>query len=141
MSDYDDFIARVEELSTIESIGGLLSWDQETMMPPKGGALRAESLAFLSGLAHSRLTAPAMGELLEKLEDTDLDEGQAANVREVRHAWEKATKLPAELVEEIARHKSLSLRVWQEARAGDDFPKFQPALEKMVDLQCQAAEH
>ena len=52
MSDYDDFIARVEELSTIESIGGLLGWDQETMMPPKGGKLRAESLALLSGLAH-----------------------------------------------------------------------------------------
>jgi carboxypeptidase Taq len=141
MPDYDAFIARVKELSTIESIGGLLAWDQETMMPSKGGALRAESLAFLSGLAHSRLVDPAMGELLEKLEDADVDEGQAANVREVRHAYDKATKLPAELVEEIARHKSQSLQVWQEARAEDDFSKFQPALEKMVDLQCQAAEH
>jgi carboxypeptidase Taq len=141
MPDYDAFIARVKELSTIESIGGLLAWDQETMMPSKGGALRAESLAFLSGLAHSRLVDPAMGELLEKLEDADIDEGQAANVREVRHAYDKATKLPAELVEEIARHKSQSLQVWQEARAEDNFSKFQPALEKMVDLQCQAAEH
>ena len=105
MSDYDDFIARVKVLSTIESIGGLLGWDQETMMPPKGGALRAESLAFLSGLAHARLVDPAMGELPAKLGDAELDEGEAANVREVRHAWEKATKLPAELVEEIARHK------------------------------------
>ncbi|MEC8948690.1 MAG: carboxypeptidase M32, partial [Candidatus Thermoplasmatota archaeon] len=140
MPDYDAVIARVKELSTIESIGGLLAWDQETMMPSKGGALRAESLAFLSGLAHSRLVDPAMGELLEKLENADIDEGQAANVREVRHAYDKATKLPAELVEEIARHKSQSLQVWQEARAEDNFSKFQPALEKMVDLQCQAAE-
>ncbi|MDP6507401.1 MAG: carboxypeptidase M32, partial [Planctomycetota bacterium] len=75
MSDYDDFIARVEELSTIEGIGGLLGWDQETMMPPKGGKLRAESLAFLSGLAHARLVDPAMGELLVKLADAELDEG------------------------------------------------------------------
>ena len=94
MPDYDDLIARVKELSTIESIGGLLGWDQETMMPPKGGGLRAESLAFLSGLAHARLVDPELGELLDRLADAELDEGQAANVREVRRAWKKATSRP-----------------------------------------------
>ena len=48
MSDYDDFIGRVKELNLIGSLTGLMGWDQETMMPPKGGKLRSEIMAFLS---------------------------------------------------------------------------------------------
>ena len=126
MSDYDDFIGRVRELSLVNSLTGLMGWDQETMMPPKGGKLRSEMMAFLSKQAHSRMTDPEMGRLLDSLESQKLTNEQAANVREVRRSYDKATKLPEELVEEKARHKSQSLQIWQEARAENDFGKFQP---------------
>ena len=61
MSDYDDFISRVKELSLVGSLTGLMGWDQETMMPPKGGKLRSEMMAFLSKQSHSRITDPEMG--------------------------------------------------------------------------------
>ena len=67
MSNYDELISRVKELSIIESIGGLLAWDQETFMPPKGAQLRSESLAYLSKTAHSALINPEMGSLLNSL--------------------------------------------------------------------------
>ncbi|MCD6024222.1 MAG: Carboxypeptidase Taq metallopeptidase, partial [Fibrobacteria bacterium] len=35
------------ELYALKSAAGLLGWDQETFMPPKGGAARAESQAVL----------------------------------------------------------------------------------------------
>ena len=100
MSDYDDFIGRVKELNLIGSLTGLMGWDQETMMPPKGGKLRSEMMAFLSKQAHSRITDSEMGKLLDSLESQKLTEEQAANVREIRSSYDKATKLPEELVEE-----------------------------------------
>jgi len=141
MSDYDDFISRVKELSLVGSLTGLMGWDQETMMPPKGGKLRSEMMAFLSKQSHSRITDPEMGRLLDSLESQDLSDEQAANVREVRRSYDKATKLPEELVEEKARHKSQALQVWQEARAENDFEKFRPSLEKTVELTCKTAEY
>ena len=64
MSDYDEFISRVKELSLIGSLAGLMGWDQETMMPPKGGQLRSDMMAFLSKQSHKRMTDPEMGKLL-----------------------------------------------------------------------------
>jgi len=140
MSDYENFIARVKELSLIGGLSGIMGWDQETMMPPKGGKLRSEMMAFLSSQAHNRITDPEMGKLLSSLKSGNLSEEQAANVREVSRSYDKATKLPANLVEEKARHKSQSLQVWQEARAENDFEKFRPYLEKTVELTCKTAE-
>ena len=141
MSNYDELISRVKELSVIESIGGLLAWDQETFMPPKGAQLRSESLAYLSKTAHSALINPEMGSLLDSLENDNLTDIESANVREIRRSYDKATKLPTSLVEEMARHKSHALQIWQKARAENDFTHFAPALEKNLDLACQAAEH
>ena len=141
MSEYDEFIGRVKELNLLGSLTGLMGWDQETMMPPKGGKLRSEIMAFLSSQAHGRMTDPVMGELLDSLDSQELTAEQAANVREVRQSYDKATKLPVELVEEKARHKSQALQVWQEARSENDFKKFQPYLEKTVELTCKTAEY
>ena len=134
MSNYDELISRVKELSVIESIGGLLAWDQETFMPPKGAQLRSESLAYLSKTAHSALINPEMGSLLDSLENANLTDIESANVREIQRSYDKATKLPISLVEEMARHKSHALQIWQKARAENDFTHFAPALEKNLDL-------
>ena len=41
-----------------------------------------------------------MGKLISSLESQDLTAEQTANVREIKESYDKATKLPAELVEE-----------------------------------------
>ena len=92
MSDYDNFIGRVKELSLIGSLSGIMGWDQETMMPPKGGKLRSEMMAFLSSQAHSRITDPEMGNLLTSLESQDLTEEQAANI--VRNTMPNYDRVP-----------------------------------------------
>ena len=66
---------------------------------------------------------------------------QVANVRLARDSYDKATKLPTEFVEEMAKHKSQSLISWQTARAEDDFSIFRDDLAKMVDLARQKADY
>jgi carboxypeptidase Taq len=141
---YDRFIAKVKETRTLGSIGSLLGWDQETYMPPKGHEHRAEQLAILSGLVHERTVSDEMGALLDELAGPAaagaLGAERAANVREVRRSYDRAKKLPRELVEEIAKTQSLAQEAWVHARKASDFAAFAPWLEKNLALQKRVAD-
>ena len=142
MDAYDELLERLRDIDLIGQIGGLVSWDQEVLMPPKAAALRAEQLAWISKTGHQRLTAPRIGELLDGLESTDgLDDVQAANVRLARESYDKATKLPTEFVEEMAKHRSKAQISWSEARAKDDFSIFRDDLAKAIDLARRKADY
>jgi carboxypeptidase Taq len=88
-------------------------------------------------------TAPRVGELLAEIEASDLvkdpDSLEAANVREIRRAYDRAVKLPEALVEELARVTTQAQQVWQQARRDSDFALFQPWLEKIVRLKREEA--
>ena len=114
MDAYEELLERLKNIDLISQIGGLLGWDQEVLMPPKAAALRAEQLAWVSKTGHEATTDPRIGELLTELEAReDLNDVQSANVRLARDSYNKATKLPTEFVEEMAKHKSQSLISWQ----------------------------
>jgi carboxypeptidase Taq len=142
--DYADLIRRVREASLLESCGGVLGWDERTHMPRQGSFHRGEQMALLARLRHEMLTDSAIGDLLIRVENSHLvADGQsdaAANVRELRRVYNRAVKVPKELVEEIARVTTRCQQVWQEARQADDFAAFQPWLEKVVSLKRQEAQ-
>jgi carboxypeptidase Taq len=46
------------ELSDLGSLGGLLFWDQQTMMPPGGAVARSEAAATLARVMHARARTP-----------------------------------------------------------------------------------
>ncbi|MBI3410073.1 MAG: carboxypeptidase M32 [Planctomycetes bacterium] len=144
MEAYDELIQRFKETRLLESIGGLVGWDERTYMPPRGSAHRAEQMALLAKLCHQKLTDRRIGELLIKLEQSPLvkdDESvQAVNIREIRRVYDRAVKLPESLVEELARVTTRAQNVWQEARKDNDFAAFAPWLEKVVHLKRQEAQ-
>ncbi len=133
----------MKEISLLGSTASLLAWDQRTYMPRQGAEFRSQQLALIAGMYHERFTSPKIGDLLSQVESTDLVKGdtvEAANVRELRHKYNKETKLPKELVEEIVRVTTLAETEWETARAKSDFAMFAPWLEKVYDLTRQAAE-
>jgi carboxypeptidase Taq len=141
---YGELIRRAKEHAILVSCSNLLEWDERTYMPHKGAAYRAEQMGLLARLAHEMLTAPEIGELLATVEGSalvkDPDAGAAVNVREIRRNYDRAVKLPKELVEEMARVTSQAQQVWQESRAADDFARFKPWLEKVITLKRREAE-
>ena len=141
---YTELLRRVREGALLESCVSLLGWDERTYMPRQGSAHRAEQIALLARLAHETLTHPAIGELLATVEGSplvgDRDGDAAVNVREIRRNYDRAVKLPKELVEELARVTTRAQQVWQEARQADDFAAFRPWLEKVVALLRQKAQ-
>ncbi len=140
---YDQLLETLRLDETLKSVASTLSWDQETMMPEGGAALRADQLTMLSGLIHERNTDPRLGDLLSEAEaDSAIadDPIAQANLREIRRDFDMATKLPKSLVEEMARCNSQGMMAWKAARAANDFPKFLPWLEKTFELNRRKAE-
>ena len=132
--------ARVR-LWNIGSIRGLVSWDQQVNMPPKGVAHRAEMLSYLAQELHRKSTDPRIGELLAEAEQGQWTPGQAANLREWRRAYDQASKLPADLVRRRAELTAKANTIWQEARAKNDFPLFAPYLGELVTISRETADH
>ncbi|MFT7668356.1 MAG: carboxypeptidase Taq [Planctomycetota bacterium] len=142
-SPFTNLHEELHETATLNSVQGLVSWDQSTKMPKGGGEAKAEQLSLLAGLLHTRQTSQKLGDLISACEaSSDLleDEATAANLRETRRDFDKATKLPADLVRELAKAGSQSQAAWQAARKENNFSGFQPHLEKLLDLTRQKAE-
>jgi len=136
---YEEFIHRVKELSDIGHAQGLLSWDQETYMPPRGVALRARSMGTLAGLHHERLTDPALVALVEELRGAGLSGDEEVNWRFVERDQRRALKVPRQLVVELSQTQSLAHEAWVEARKRSDFSMFRPWMEKVLGLQLEVA--
>jgi carboxypeptidase Taq len=139
-SAYEELRERLATISDVGQATSLLFWDQQTHMPPGGVAGRAESVATLSRLAHEMLVAPETERLLEAAGDPDPESEEGALLRLARREYERATKLPAQLVAELSRTTSLAEPAWVEARERSDFAAFAPHLEKIVELKREAAE-
>ena len=63
----DQLKERLAEVTDLGKVARLLSWDQQTMMPPAGTAHRADQFATLVRIAHEKFTDPEVGRLLQEL--------------------------------------------------------------------------
>jgi carboxypeptidase Taq len=135
---------RLAEIHDLNKVSWVLGWDQRTMMPPKGAAVRAEQLATLNKIAHERFTSDEIGRLLDELrpheESLPYDSDEASLIRVARRDWEKARRVPVELRAAIARAAAQANPVWIEARKKSDFKLFLPALQRNVELKHQYIE-
>jgi len=142
--DYTALCSLLREAGTLSATKSLLGWDQETYMPDAGTPGRAEQQALLATILHERRTSPRLGDLLASCEqDTTINRKstrEAANLREIRRDYDLATKVPADLVAELARTTSHAQHAWKEAREKDEFSMFLPWLDKVLKLTRRKAE-
>ncbi len=140
---YGELMRLLHGAATLGSISALLSWDQETDMPPRAAGGRASQLSAMAGLAHERRTDERIGALLGECEqDAALtgDEIASANLREIRRDYDRARKLPGSLVSELAQTSSEAMEAWKAARAKSDWSMFEPWMEKTLSLHRRKAE-
>jgi carboxypeptidase Taq len=129
---------RLAEIEDLHNAAHVLSWDQQTMMPPRGAESRAESLAALERISHGRFVDPEIGRLLDEaagaLDGSDPDCDEVRLLAVTRRRYEKAVRVPTALAAEMARAFSLGQEAWARARAADDFAAFAPYLERNLEL-------
>ena len=137
---YDALIAHVKQTESLSQAQGVLGWDQEAMMPPRGGDQRAEQMGALESVIHARRTDPRVGDWLAGLDESTLDTAQAANVSLIGRDWLRNRNMPGDLAEAIARATSKGHSVWAKARAASDVAAFLPTLTEIVNLKRQQAD-
>jgi carboxypeptidase Taq len=136
--------ARTADIARLTQIGGLLTWDMRTQMPPAGARHRAEHMAFVQRLAHDWLVDPEMGRLLDELEPVqaslDPDSFDYGLIRLVRKTYEKEVDVPGDLREAMARAAAEGNAIWVEAKSESDYAMFLPALERNIELRHRYVE-
>jgi carboxypeptidase Taq len=141
---YQELVDLYKETALIGHIESTLEWDTRTYLPDGGHDYRAEEVSYLAVMRHQKAVNPRIGELLGLLESASQNGSDgspmAVNVREWRRDYEIATKLPEDLVAELAKVTTLAQNEWKEARARNDFKAFQPWLKKVVDLKKREAD-
>jgi carboxypeptidase Taq len=139
---YRKLLKRTREVAFLSSSAEALNWDLETYMPSKGLSYRAEQLGYLSGQSHRLFVSKTVGDHIAACEQHGFaaDSGEAANIREWRHRYDRATKVPTRLVEKMQRVRTHAREAWRVARQQSEFKLFKPHLQKLLDLNLQMAD-
>lgn len=135
---YKELLSRIADVNYSAAV---LSWDQETYMPEKGAAFRAQQLSTLAGLSHELSTSSELGDVLNTLShDSSLSEKEKRNIRQSLKDYNDRKKYTREFVELLSRTVSEAFQAWQTAKKESNFSMFQPKLEKLVQLKREEAK-
>ena len=129
MSVINELKDRFTELMRLNYVSTLLGWDQQVNMPKSKGASmgRSEQIALIEAISHKKLISKKTSELLKRAENQpNLNLIDSALLREAKRKYDKAVKVPIELVTEIAKTGSLGHQTWEKAREKSDFSIFKP---------------
>ena len=133
------------EVDDLRKAAAVLQWDQQTYMPPAGVEARAMQLATLEQFAHNTFVSEKMGRLLEDvqpvLESEDAAGDTACLIRVAMREYQKARKIPSELVATLAQKTALAHNAWEKARDEKDFSKFEGILAELLELVRRKAEN
>ena len=139
---YASYVAHMQKLADIEYAIGVLSWDKEVNLPPKGATFRSRQVATLSGLAHETFTDDSFGETLLALEmdSTALSKEEQRNVKLTLKDYKRTKKFDTDFVIRRSKLVSNAYHAWLKARAANDFTTFQEPLAELVALKREEAE-
>lgn len=141
---YEALVAGLEELSHLNGVMSIVHWDQEVIMPAGAAAARAHQVSALAGVIHDKSTQRQIGKWLDKLVEADpsqFDDFESCNIREAKRAYDRKTKIPKELVQELAELGSRGHQVWVRARKENKYADFAPVLKRFVELKKQWAHY
>jgi carboxypeptidase Taq len=142
ISPYDQYVAQMRKLADVEYAIGVLSWDKEVNLPPKGARFRSQQVATLSGIAHDIFTDPEFGKLIDGLakNGADLDAAQKRNIALSLRDLERSRKLDRDFIIRRSQLVSTAYHAWLAARRADDFSLFAGPLADLVAIKREEAE-
>jgi carboxypeptidase Taq len=138
---YNDYKTTLQKIADVKYASAVLQWDQETYIPPKGGAARGRQIATLNEIAHEQFTNEKLGSLLQELaQRNDLDDRQKRNVQLSLEDYTKNKKLPATFVRQLSETVNKSFHAWIQARKDNSFTTFETPLNELVQLKKKEAD-
>jgi carboxypeptidase Taq len=141
-SPYQQLEQEFRRLHAFRGAASLLRWDAAVMMPRGSADVRGEQLAALETESHALLTSPRVSRLIERAQanQSQLEDWQLANLREMRRERDHAIATPMSLVSRFAKATARAEVRWLEAKEQADFTVFAPHLEEVVALTRDRAQ-
>lgn len=140
--DIKKILKKYQLLWSLEYLTNLAGWDLETYMPPHGATDRGIAMANLAELQQKLFLDQDFVKLIKlaaKSNDLNIYEQRIVNLLE--RDLKQYQKLPAQLISEFVKVTNQAQVAWREARAQNDFAKFLPYMQKIVELSIQKANY
>ncbi|TVP95293.1 MAG: carboxypeptidase M32 [Acholeplasmatales bacterium] len=137
MQPWERFKAIQKKLKAYSLVLGIASWDSHTEAPKKCFPYRADMLSIISGESFALQTSPEYVGAVEALyagQDT-LSTQDREEVHQAKRALDKILKIPKEVYTEYVKLLNMSQRVWEDAKAKDDYDLFEPYLDQIIATQ------
>lgn len=138
---YDRYKSRMQKIADLRYASGVLQWDQETYLPPKGAHYRGQQISTLSEISHQMFTENELGDLLLELKSKeDLPEGDKRNVIRTLDDYSKNKKYPTEFVRALSEQINKTFHSWIESRKANSFAVYEKDLDELIKLKKKEAE-
>ncbi len=135
---YGELADHLRRIAALEQVAGLLNWDQETQMPPKGAGQRAEQAAAVAAAIHAHASDPRIPDWIAAAGPQE--EAGRVNLAEAARLHARAVRIPPRLAGELARGAVEGQTAWEAARKANAFAEFAPLLDSLVQLKRAEAE-
>lgn len=139
MKHYNKLSEHYKKIANFDHLASVAGWDQAVMMPAGGNESRAQAMAELSVHIHQLSTSEHLGELFADAEAENLSDIESASLREIKASWQKATVLPARLVEAKSLAGSKCEHAWRTQRGENDWQGFAKNFAEVVLLSKEEA--
>ena len=141
MSAYKKLEKLFIELNHINHVAAITGWDEAVNMPVGGGEARAQALAYLADLQHSKLTTSQALEWTKLVAEEELkDPWQKSNLKLITKQVKDAQCIPPKLVSKLSLAKSKAEQAWRRLRPTNDWQAFKPLLKEVIEL-CKEEAH
>ena len=135
---YEELVIKLQERSRLGGVMATMHWDQEVVMPKLAAENRSKQMAALAGVIHEKSVDVEFGRLIDELFDADLNdftEVEQCNIYEAKREYQLETKIPKDLIQELAELSSSGHQVWAMARNENKYEDFAPTLERLIILK------
>lgn len=145
ISVQEEFIDYLKKIENYNEAINVMYWDLRTGAPKNGAEQRSNVISQLSSEVFEMTTSEKMEYYLKSLENEigtgRLSEIVEKSVKECRKDFDLNCKIPKKEYAEYVKLCALSESAWEEAKDSGDFLKFQPYLEKIVEMKKKFIEY
>ncbi|MCK5264081.1 MAG: hypothetical protein KAR03_00610, partial [Candidatus Thorarchaeota archaeon] len=131
MGQYEKLVDKFKSIIQFSTSMGIVRWDLQTQMPPKGLIQRSKQLAVMSKILHQMYTDSEIRNLLASVEEKQhsLDNIQKREVELIRRNWNRRSMIPEDLVIAEVKQQTIATSLWKKAKATNNWNLFEPELE------------
>jgi carboxypeptidase Taq len=142
MGSYEELLKRTKETLQFQTGLGIIRWDLQTFMPPKGMKQRSEQLALMSKLLHRMATSEHVQQLVSKLEKNrdNLNPTQQREVELVSRMLKRRAGIPEDLVSRESAQRTLATAAWKKAKETNNWKLFESELSTLLDISRKIAD-